>query len=70
MEEIKGEKELKQLTEEDMIKLQLNLGQRIKLRRYINFLQEKEITITITEKSSDDETLKFLKNELNFIYKM
>ena len=53
-----------------MIKLQLNLGQRIKLRRYINFLQEKEITITITEKSSDDETLKFLKNELNFIYKM
>ena len=53
-----------------MIKSQLNLGQRIKLRRYINFLQEKEITITITEKSSDDETLKFLKNEFNFIYKM
>ena len=71
LEGIKGENELKQLKEEDMKKLGLNLGQRIKLFRYISYFnslkdkKEKEIIITITKESSDEDTLIYLKNELN-----
>ena len=72
---IKGENELKQLKEEDMKKLGLNIGQRIKLTRIINHYfndskeNEKEIIITITKDSSDEETTNYLKNQLNISQK-
>ena len=65
---IKGENELKNLKEEDMKKLGLNFGQRIILARYIKYfisLKSKEIEITITKDSDDDETSNYLKSELN-----
>ena len=71
LEGIKEENDLKQLKEEDIKKLELNFGQRIKLQRYINYfytLKEtkvKEITITITKDSTDEEILNYLKNILN-----
>ena len=72
---IEGENELKQLKEEDMKKLGLNIGQRIKLTRIINHYfndskeNEKEIIITITKDSSDEETINYLKNQLNISQK-
>ena len=67
---IKGENELKQLKKEDMEKLGLNLGQRIKLTRYINYFnslkqKEKEIIISIAKDTNDDDALNYLKKELN-----
>ena len=55
LDNIKGENDLKKLSKEDMKKLGLNLGQRIRLNRYINYFnslkekENKEIKITITE---------------------
>ena len=67
--DINGENDLKRLKEEDMIKLGLNIGQRIKLTRYINYLNSKEeqdnFIITITKESSPDDTANYLKNQLN-----
>ena len=71
LEGIKGENDLKQLKEADINKLELNLGQRIKLNRYINYFNSlkekkiKELKITISKESSDEEVLNYLKNELN-----
>ena len=65
---IKNENELKQLKEEDMEKMGLNLGQRIKLLRYIynlNYIKEQNIIITITENSTYNEITDYLKNQLN-----
>ena len=48
----------------------MNLGQRIRLHRYINYFnsikekKEKEIKITITKDSTDEEVEKYLINEL------
>ena len=70
LEGIKSENELKELKEEDMKKLKLNFGQRIRLSRYINHFNsikeknQKEIKITITRDSNDEEALNFLLNEL------
>ena len=67
---IKSENELKELKEEDMKKLKLNFGQRIRLSRYINHFNsikektQKEIKITITRDSNDEEALNFLLKEL------
>ena len=67
---IKNENELKELKEEDMKKLKLNFGQRIRLSRYINHFNsikektQKEIKITITRDSNDEEALNFLLKEL------
>ena len=69
LDSIKGENDLRQLKIEDMVKLGLNLGQRIKLVRYINYFnslkEKKEIKITITKDSNDVDALNYLKNELN-----
>ena len=69
LDSIKGENDLRQLKTEDMVKLGLNLGQRIKLVRYINYFnslkEKKEIKITITKDSNDVDALNYLKNELN-----
>ena len=57
------------LTEEEMKKLGMNLGQRKKLIRYINQLKQNEINsdkINITRESSEEEISKFLKEKLNF----
>ena len=65
---IKEENELKSLNEENMKKLGLNLGQRIRLLRYIeyfNSLNEKDIEVKITNKSSKEDVINYLKNELN-----
>ena len=69
LDTIKEENDLKQLKKEDMEKLGLNLGQRIKLARYIDYFnslkEKKEIKITITKETNDDDALNYLKTELN-----
>ena len=71
MDNIKGENDLKKLSKEDMKKLGLNLGQRIRLNRYINYFnslkekENKEIKITITENSNDNDARNYLTSELN-----
>ena len=52
------------LSKDDMKKIGLNLGQRIKLLYYIE--KPKEIEININERSSKEEVASFLKQELNF----
>ena len=68
-------KRLLELQEEEMKKFGLNMGQRKKLIKYINHFikieneNPKETTSTefqLTEKSSEDEVAKFLKEKLNF----
>ena len=67
---IKEESELLSFGDEDMKKIGLNFGQRIRLIRYINHFRvlksKKDITITITKESNEKEVNEFLKNELNF----
>ena len=73
LDNIKGENDLKKLSKEDMKKLGLNLGQRIRLNRYINYFnslkgkekENKEIKITITENSNDNDARNYLTSELN-----
>ena len=69
LDTIKEENDLKQLKKEDMEKLGLNLGQRIKLGRYIDYFnslkEKKEIKITITKETNDEDALNYLKKELN-----
>lgn len=68
-------KRLLQLKEEEMKKFGLNMGQRKKLIKYINHFikieneNSKETTSTefqLTEKSSEDEVAKYLKEKLKF----
>ena len=67
LDNIKGENELKNLNEEDMKKLGLNYGQRLRLERYIkhfNSQKDKDIVITITKESSEEETNNYIKDVL------
>ena len=70
---IKGENDLIQLKEEDMIKLGLNIGQRIKLTRYINHFNPKDekdiFIINITKESSKEDITNYLKNQLKISQK-
>ena len=62
-------KELLELEETKMNELGLNLGQRKKLLRYINYFNKKEKEeeeIILTEKSNIEETSKFLEKKLFF----
>ena len=67
-------KGLIELNEEGMIKLGLNLGQRKKLPRYIEYFKtlkieeppKEEEEIIITKKSSEEEVAKFLEMRLKF----
>jgi len=61
-----------ELKEEEMIKLGLNMGQRKKLIKYINFFKsikndkEKESELKISPESDEEEVSKYLKEKLNF----
>ena len=57
--DINNEKSILELKEEDMKNLGLNLGQRIRL---LKFIIDKTFKITITKNSSTDETLNYVKN--------
>ena len=58
-------KQLFGLSLEEMEKEGLNLGQRKKLSKYIQFAIDKKNRIEISEKSNMDEVAQFLKEELN-----
>ena len=58
-------KGIMQLDEEGMEKLGVNVGQRIKLRKYIELFKLEE-NISINKKSSEEEVTNFLKVKLNF----
>ena len=64
-------KQLLELTEEDSKKLGLNLGQRKKLIKYINYFktlkkEEKTQELIISESSSPNQIIRFLKEKVKF----
>ena len=59
-----GEK-IFELSNKDMENIGLNLGQRIKLSKYIEYVKEQE-NIKITKNISKDEVALYLKKELSF----
>ena len=60
-----GEK-IFELSNKDMENIGLNLGQRIKLSKYIEYVKEQE-NIKITKNISKDEVALYLKKELSFL---
>ena len=66
LNDINGKKML-ELTIEDMKNIGLNLGQRKKLIKYIEYVKTiKNEELVVNENSTEEEVAKFLKEKMNF----